>query len=102
MGQSWPLFVYFCPFFNTTSINSIQIRSSDRNRTEFEKNDEINCAYINSKLCNFGLNMSFVNVMIFLNEFVDENKKLQMIGRAHRNPRTDALKIYYMKPVNKL
>ena len=26
MGQSWPLFVYFCPFFNTTSI--IQIEKS--------------------------------------------------------------------------
>ena len=56
---------------------------------------------MNSRLCNYGLNMSFVNVIIFLNEFKNENDINQMVGRANRFPRKreDVIKLFFMKKI---
>ena len=83
------------------SINSIIINSSECNRRKFENDNEINCAFMNSRLCNYGLNMSFVNVIIFLNEFKNENDINQMVGRANRFPRKreDVIKLFFMKKI---
>ena len=56
---------------------------------------------MNSRLCNYGLNMSFVNVIIFLNEFKNKNDINQMVGRANRFPRKreDVLQLFFMKKV---
>jgi hypothetical protein len=75
-----------------TIKNSLQIRCGN-SILKFQNDSEINCAYINSKLCNFGLNMAFVNNMIILNH-LEENDEIQMIGRAQRFPRTTQLNVY--------
>jgi hypothetical protein len=75
-----------------TIKNSLHIKCG-KSILKFQTDSKINCAYINSKLCNFGLNMAFVNNMIILNH-LEENDEIQMIGRAQRFPRITQLNVY--------
>ena len=64
---------------------------------KFRKN-KVNFIFLNSKVCNVGLNLQFIDCIVFLNTFKNETEKKQMIGRAHRFPRTSELVIIYMEP----
>jgi superfamily II DNA or RNA helicase len=56
--------------------------------------------FINSAVVNFGINLEFIDVILFLNKFRNQSEKEQMIGRAQRrgrNPNTP-LEIVYLNP----
>ena len=52
--------------------------------------------FLSSAFFNYGLNLDFVDCILFLNDF-NEIEKEQMIGRANRYPRTKSLHVFYLK-----
>ena len=62
---------------------------------KFRSDPSIRFCFINSQLCNYGFNMSFVDNVIILNEL--SLYEHQMIGRFQRYPRNTQLKIYYFE-----
>lgn len=63
----------------------------------FRHDSEKQILFLNSTICNFGINLEFVDCLIFLNEFASQDAFKQMIGRAQRFGRTEPLKIFYFK-----
>ena len=63
------------------------------------KQDSKPFMFLNSKICNVGLNLQFVECIVFLNTF-EKREQEQMIGRAHRFPRTNELFIIFLKQKN--
>ncbi len=76
--------------------NSIKINNST-DLNHFEHDTAINCAFMNLKLCNFGINMAFVDDIIILNEIGDKNEFEQILGRVQRYPRYVPLNVFIFK-----
>ena len=87
--------------FESLQNNFVQLRGSAamiyKQINKFRKN-KVNFIFLNSRVCNVGLNLQFIDCIVFLNTFKNEAEKKQMIGRAHRFPRTSELVIMYMEP----
>ena len=64
---------------------------------QMKYNPSFQILFINSNTLNNGINLEFMKVILFLNNFKSDSEKMQMIGRALRSGRTDQLYIYYLK-----
>jgi hypothetical protein len=65
--------------------------------SDFRESNESMILFISSAYCTSGLNLEFADAMLFLNNFLDEQEKKQMIGRANRFPRNTPLHVNYLK-----
>lgn len=63
---------------------------------KFRNDTSLRFCFINSALCNYGFNMSFVDNVIFLNKSISQQDEKQIIGRFQRYPRNTQLKIFFL------
>ena len=64
---------------------------------QMKNNLSFKILFINSAALNHGINLEFIECILFLNNFRSDSEKKQMIGRAQRYGRTCQLNVIYLK-----
>lgn len=72
--------------------NNGKVYDKDKTLSIFRNNQNYKFLVINSKNASSGLNLEFADAIVLLNNFSELES--QIIGRAHRYPRTTSLHIY--------
>ena len=64
---------------------------------QMKNNASFKILFVNSAALNHGINLEFIQCILFLNNFRSDSEKKQMIGRAQRYGRTCQLNVIYLK-----